>query len=205
MTPVRNIIFDLGGVLLDIDYDATRRAFEDLGVTRFEEQFSQFHANALFQRLETGAVAPGVFLAQLQELLPAPVPEQRLVDAWNAMLGGFRQPSLALLPALRNRYRTFLLSNTNEIHLEAFSRLYATHFPGALFDHLFDAAYYSHRIGERKPDASAFLYVLQQHDLAPADTLFIDDSLPNIEAARALGLQTVHLLPGMRVEEIGLI
>ncbi len=67
------------------------------------------------------------------------------------------------------------------------------------------AAYYSHRIGYRKPNASAFEYVLEKHKLIAAETVFIDDSINNIEAAQELGLQTIHLLPGMKVEELGLI
>jgi HAD superfamily hydrolase (TIGR01549 family) len=202
MAQLHNIIFDLGGVLLNINYDATAEAFHHLGVKDFNQWFSQYHANELFSGLETGIQAEESFVRQVQSLLPAPASETDILNAWNAMLLDFRISSLQYLQVLAKNFRLFLLSNTNEIHLRAFQRKYAELFPGQVLDDLFEAAYYSHRIGFRKPNAEAYQYVLERHNLLPKETLFIDDSLPNIEAAQKIGIQTIHLLPGLQIENL---
>ncbi len=203
MQTVKAIIFDLGGVLLDIDFRLTEKAFSDLGVSNFTSLFNQFHSNALFKKLETG-VDEEMFYDEFRTETGLSLTDEQIRDAWNALLLDFRLESLAVLPQLRSKYELYLLSNTNEIHLQEFQRRYALLGKNESFDALFDAAYYSHRIGERKPNASAFEYVLNKHGLEPATTLFIDDSINNIEAAAALRIQTVHLQPGMKVEELGL-
>jgi HAD superfamily hydrolase (TIGR01509 family) len=199
---MRNIIFDLGGVLLNIDYQATASAFHQLGVSDFNQWFSQYHANELFSGLETGIQEEEAFVKQIQYLLPKPASETAILNAWNAMLLDFRPASIAFLPQLAKTYRLFLLSNTNEIHLRAFQEKYTAFFEGRKLDDLFEAAYYSHRIGFRKPNPESYQYVLNQHHLKPQETLFIDDSLPNIEAAQKIGIQTIHLLPGLQIEDL---
>jgi glucose-1-phosphatase len=146
-----------------------------------------------------------LFYDDLRSATGLALTNEQIKDAWNALLLDFRPQSIAVLPQLKEKYELYLLSNTNEIHLQEFQHRYEVWRPGHVFDDLFDAAYYSHRIGHRKPNASAFEYVLQKHQLNAAETIFIDDSINNIEAAQQLGLQTVHLLPGMKVEELGLI
>lgn len=204
MKAVQNIIFDLGGVLLNIDYKATEQAFVQLGIQDFHTLFNQFHANELFSQLETGTVAEERFFEQLQESSGLQLKREDILKAWNAMLLDFRDESIAFLRSIRNRYGVYLLSNTNELHLQAFQLIFRQQYPESSLDDLFDAAYYSHRIGYRKPHKEAFEWVLRQHQLEPEQTLFIDDSLPNIEAAAQLQIQTVHLLPGMTVEALGL-
>lgn len=204
MQTIRSVIFDLGGVLLDIDFKLTEKAFEEIGVTNFHQFFNQFHSNDLFKKLETG-MEDELFYQDFRTATGLQLSNEQIRDAWNALLLDFRAESIAILPQLRNKYQLYLLSNTNEIHLQEFQRRYNILSPQRSFDELFDAAYYSHRIGHRKPNASAFEFVLEKHGLIAAETLFIDDSSNNIEAAQALGLQTVHLLPGMKVEELGLM
>jgi putative hydrolase of the HAD superfamily len=202
MPQLRNIIFDLGGVLLNIDYGATEKAFQQLGVEDFNSWFSQYHANELFSELETGVQQEKAFLQQIQSLLPNPVSETAILDAWNAMLLDFRSSSISYLPHLAKTHRLFLLSNTNEIHLRAFQTQYETVYDGKKLDDLFEAAYYSHRIGFRKPNPESYQFVLNTHRLQPEETLFVDDSLPNIEAAQKLGIKTLHLLPKLMIENL---
>ena len=204
MKTIKAIIFDLGGVLLDIDFRLTEKAFTDLGVKDFAAFFNQFHSNALFKKLETG-IDDHLFYDAFRSETGLALTNEKIREAWNALLLDFRVESLAVLPQLRQHYQLYLLSNTNEIHLQEFQRRYALLQREQAFDALFDAAYYSHRIGHRKPNASAFEYVMNAHQLNPAETIFIDDSVNNIEAAQQLGLQTIHLLPGMKVEELGLM
>ena len=204
MQQTKAIIFDLGGVLLNIDFRLSEKAFVELGVTNFADFFNQFHSNDLFRKLETG-MDDILFYNDFRSGTGLQLSDEQIRDAWNALLMDYRPESVAILPQLREKYKLYLLSNTNEIHLQEFQRRYEIWKPGELFDDLFDAAYYSHRIGHRKPNASAFEYVLEKHQLNATETLFIDDSINNIEAAQQLGLQTIHLQPGMKVEELGLI
>lgn len=203
MQQTKAIIFDLGGVLLNIDFKLSEKAFAELGITDFSSFFNQFHSNDLFRRLETG-MDDQLFYDDLRAATGLPLSDEQIKDAWNALLLDFRPESVAVLPQLREKYNLYLLSNTNEIHLQEFQRRYEAWRPGQVFDDLFDAAYYSHRIGHRKPNASAFEYVLEKHGLNATETIFIDDSINNIEAAQQLGLQTIHLVAGMKVEELGL-
>jgi FMN phosphatase YigB (HAD superfamily) len=204
MRQTKAIIFDLGGVLLNIDFRLSEKAFADLGLTNFADFFNQFHSNDLFRKLETG-MDDQLFYDDFRSGTGLQLSNEQIRDAWNALLLDYRTESVAVLPQLKEKYKLYLLSNTNEIHLREFQRRYDAWKPGEVFDDLFDAAYYSHRIGHRKPNASAFEYVLEKHNLIAAETIFIDDSINNIEAAQELGLQTIHLLPGMKVEELGLI
>jgi len=203
MKNIRNVIFDLGGVLFNINFSLTEKAFTELGVKDFSSFFTQFHSNDLFVKLETG-VDDDLFYEDFRTATGLQLSNDQIRDAWNALLLDFRMESIAALPELKSRYNLYLLSNTNEIHMQEFHRIYRTLFAESSFDDLFDAAYYSHRIGHRKPNAGAFEYVLEKHGLAAEETLFIDDSINNIEAAQKLGIQTVHLLPGMKIEELGL-
>lgn len=203
MQQTKAIIFDLGGVLLNIDFRLSEKAFAELGLTNFADFFNQFHSNDLFRKLETG-MDDDLFYDDLRTATGLSLSNEQIRDAWNALLQDYRPESVAVLPQLREKYKLYLLSNTNEIHLKEFQRRYELWKPGELFDDLFDAAYYSHRIGHRKPNASAFEFVLEKHQLNATETLFIDDSINNIEAAQQLGLQTIHLQPGMKVEELGL-
>lgn len=203
MKNIQNILFDLGGVLLNINYQRTENAFAALGIPNFHEQYHQFFANPLFSALETGQTDEADFFLQLSKQTGVTLTEQQITQAWNAMLLDWRTESIALLPQLAKQYRLFLLSNTNAIHHNAFQESYTKQFNQS-FDLHFEAAYYSHLIQQRKPHDAAFQYVLNQHQLNAATTLFIDDSLPNIEAAAALGFQTIHLTEGMRIETLGL-
>src|SRR5665213_1837028 len=116
MQNIENIIFDLGGVLLDIDYNLTRAVFEKLGVTHFDEMYSQANAGKLFQKLETGSIAEEEFYKQLNHSTSMNLSPEEIKEAWNAMLLTFREDSLQFLDQLKGKYKIFLLSNTNKIH-----------------------------------------------------------------------------------------
>lgn len=203
MKSIQNIIFDLGGVLLNIDFERSRKAFEQLGIGNFRDMISPTHANELFHTLETGIDIP-FFYDQFRAQTGTTLSNEVIEEAWSALLIDFRTQSVEKLKQLKNRYNVYLLSNTNEIHVQRIHQMFRTQFNGQEFEDHFHAAYYSQRIGVRKPDAKAWLHVLNAHALNPSETLFIDDGAANIEAARNLGMQTVHLLPSMRVEHLEL-
>ena len=200
MAATKNIIFDLGGVLLDIDYQKTIDAFEKLGLQHFEAMFSQFKADALFEKLETGHISETDFYAAVKQRSELPLSNIEIDDAWNALILNFRTGSLQLLEQLAANYKLYLLSNTNSIHLKYFKKLFTRETGKPFLDAYFIKAWYSNEVGLRKPGAEIFEYVLQEENLKAAETLFIDDTLMNIETAQGLGFKTHHLLPTERIE-----
>jgi len=190
MARIKNIIFDLGGVLLDLDYQRTTRAFIDLGVDDFESRFNQFHADALFSKLETGKIPESEFYAQLQKSIPVPLSEKQIETAWNAMMLGFRAECLLTLQQLSTRFNLFLLSNTNSIHLRCFRELFTRDTRLKELDPFFSKCWYSHLIGLRKPGKEVYEFVLGDAGLDAEETLFIDDSIHNLEGANGVGIKT---------------
>lgn len=204
MKNITAIIFDLGGVLLDIDYQKTKLAFENLGAKEFDEMYSQADADPLFQRLETGKVSEEDFHKAIKPFLHKDTTTLDINSAWNAMLLDFRKESLNELKTLKKRYKLYLLSNTNYIHLQEFKKIYKQTVDDVPFESLFDKVYYSHELGLRKPNVEPFQYVIKENNLIPAETLFIDDSLQNVQGAILAGLQGLHFTPDMKVETLGL-
>jgi putative hydrolase of the HAD superfamily len=200
MTQTKNIIFDLGGVLLDLDFKRTIDAFEKLGLQDFENMFSQFKADELFEKLETGRLTEADFYAAVKKRTEKTITEAEIDHAWNALILDFRIESLALLEKLAAGYKLFLLSNTNSIHLKYFKKLLTEQTGKPLLDAYFSKAWYSNEVGLRKPGAEIFEFALKAENLVAAETLFIDDTLINIETAQKLGFKTHHLLPTERIE-----
>jgi glucose-1-phosphatase len=203
MNTVSAVILDLGGVILNLDYNRTKTAFANLGVRDFDAYYTQFKGSPLFDDLETGKVSRGAFFDALRERSGLALTDDRITAAWNAMLLDFPPERVEYLKVLRKRYRLFLLSNTNEIHHEAFQRIFRGS-QGSTLDDLFDKAYYSHLIGARKPDAEAFRTILEEQGLKASETIFVDDTESNVGGAQELGIQTIHLQAPMRLEGLGL-
>jgi putative hydrolase of the HAD superfamily len=199
-----NIIFDLGGVILDVDYNLTRTAFEKLGVIHFDDMYSQANADQLFQKLETGEISEQRFYEELNRCTGLHLSAEEIRTAWNAMLLSFREKSLHFLEQIRPKYKIYLLSNTNYIHLNSFKETFHQKRRTKTFEEYFDKAFYSCEIGFRKPDAACYDWVTKELKIDSAKTLFIDDSLHNIEGAKKAGWQTVHLSNGMQIEDLGL-
>ena len=199
---IRHIIFDLGGVLLNIDYSATERAFEALDIPDFKQRYSQLRQNAFFDDWETGRIDREAFLSGIQGVSANNnLTEAQILEAWNAMLLDFPLRRLQLLQQLRGYYDLILLSNTNEVHEAAFNEILMRAHGIPSIAHFFDKVYYSHRVGMRKPDKEIFQHILDENSLKPEHTLFIDDSPQHIETAKSLGIQTIYLEPGMTIED----
>jgi glucose-1-phosphatase len=190
---VKNIIFDLGGVLINIDYKATENAFKNAGIRNFDELFSQAKQTRLFDNLEKGLVDEVTFKDGLRLLSNVNLSDKAIDDAWNAMLLDFPKHRVDLLQKVRNNYKTFLLSNTNELHIPAFENLIEKEYGISDFSSLFDKLYYSCRVQMRKPDKEIFELVIQENNLNPQETLFIDDSIQHVQGAQSVGLNAVHL------------
>jgi glucose-1-phosphatase len=199
---LKSIIFDLGGVLLDIDYYRPVQEFAALGLTGFENMYSQASANSLFERLETGNISNTAFLEAIASMAPQPLTHQQVTDAWNSILLRFRQQSMIFLESLRQRYNIYLLSNTNNIHLEQIQKILRQDTGKQNLDDYFTKAWYSSKLGLRKPERDIYEFVLGDGGLKAAETLFIDDSAQNIEAAAALGIKTHLLQPSEAIENL---
>lgn len=201
--PVKAIIFDLGGIFLNIDYQRTENAFLTLGVKDFARYFQQQHSNPLFEDLETGKVNATEFYTRFREQTGMPLTNEQIQDAWNAMLLDFPKERLEWLREIGEKYPIYLYSNTNIIHYEAFMNDFVAKF-GFDFNNLFRTAYYSHTLGLRKPYPASYLAILEREGLEAASTLFIDDTPKNIAGAQQAGLQTLLLNDGRTVLELNL-
>ena len=189
---VKNILFDLGGVLFHIDYQRTIKAFQKLGLTDFEAHFTQHQQNDLFDAFETGKVSAKYFVGELQKLLPH-CSEQQIIDAWNTMLIGIPKENLDLLEKLSIDYRLFLLSNANSLHIQFVNVFLQKTYGIASMNGFFEKAFYSYEIGMRKPHKETFEWVMNDACIKANETLFIDDTAQHIVGAKASGLKTHHL------------
>lgn len=204
MQNINSIIFDLGGVILNIDYNKTSEAFKNLGVINIDEMYSQSSANQLFQNLEEGKISEIEFFDSIREESGIILTNEEIINAWNKMLLSICKETLGYIKTLRSKYKVYLLSNTNTIHLKQFYHIYDQTIGKEPFDSLFDATYYSHLIGIRKPKAAAYEYVIDKNDLKVNECVFIDDSIQNIEGAKLAGLNTIFFTSEMRVATLGL-
>ncbi len=187
------IVFDLGGVLLNIDYALTQQAFAELGIADVKALYSKAAQNGLFDQVEIGAISPAEFRQALRAYLPTDVSDQEIDAAWNALIQSMPASRLESVNQLRADHKTCILSNTNEIHIPCFEALIER--DGLMFEYrnAFDQIFYSSRIGMRKPDKKAFEHVLGRMDTAPRRALFFDDSIQHIESAKDLGINSYYL------------
>ncbi|HET6993322.1 MAG TPA: HAD family phosphatase [Chitinophagaceae bacterium] len=201
MKDIKNIIFDLGGVILNIDTRKTAMALEELGVKDLKGHLSQPALVSFFNDYETGKIDDNAFVRKLQSLAGEGTTEQHIIDAWNALLLDFPSERIELLRSLRKKYRLFLLSNTNEIHYKQFQQqIYLQ--TGSYLEDLFERTYYSHTINLRKPDVACYQFVIKENKLNPSETIFVDDSEVNITGAREAGLLTEHIHAGRSIMDI---
>lgn len=202
MTTIKNIIFDLGNVLMNIDYAYTTNAFKNLGYSDFERMYSMFKSNKVFDNLETGHISTTDFYKYMVDAGDGKVSQEDITSAWNAMLIDFRLESFAYLKELRKSHRLFLLSNTNAIHKEAFDKIFEMETGMPSMNVFFEKAYYSNEVGFRKPNVSIFEFILNDAGILAEETFFVDDLYPNIETAKKLGFKTHLLLPGEKIENL---
>ncbi len=190
---IKNIIFDLGNVIIDVDDRHYHAALQKLGVNAAHDIYTLQKQNTLCEQFERGEIKPAQFLKALGGYTQhIDATEEALQQAWEAMIEDSAQHRLNTLVALRDQYQIYLLSNTNQIHYDFINRLFSERYAIASLDDLFDKAYYSFRLGIRKPDVKIFKHVLKENKLDPQQTLFVDDLDKNIQSAATLGLQTHH-------------
>ena len=192
---IRNIIFDLGGVILNIDPQLTKDAFLKLGWNDFYEDNNQLFIKELFRNLEKGSSSPEVFREDIRKMIDAQREDIEIDTAWSAMILDIPPERVRYLEELKKSYKLYLLSNTNEIHRIKFHRDFEADFGYSLYD-LFEHNFYSHEMGMRKPNPLIYLQALKEADLVPEETLFIDDMEENTEAAKTTGMKVLNIEPG---------
>ncbi len=189
-TSIRNIIFDFGGVLINLDYSLTNKAFRELGFD-IDKHFTQLQQSNLFNEYETGKVSSAFFYNELRQLGGNHLTDEQLATAWSAMILDLPLERVEMLKQLKKKYNLYLLSNTNQTHYDSFAPYLDKLLGEGVWDALFNKVYYSHRIGLRKPDKEIFEYVVSDARLQPQQCLYLDDLEKNLIAPAAMGMQTV--------------
>jgi len=191
MQNIKNIIFDYGNVIFSIDFTLAQKAFSALGINNSDQFFGHLQQDAIFDAFDRGEITAAQFRDRLREVTGNKnLTDQQIDNAWNSMLLGIAKGNHELLLKLKAKYRTFLMSNINDIHYSHIMNYLRREFNFEGNDHLFEKVYYSHLVGKRKPDTAFFQQLLDENNLNPAETLFIDDSPQHLEGAKKLGIQT---------------
>lgn len=191
---IKNIVFDLGDVIINIDVPRTAQAFASLSGRELAEVTRLFKEADVFSRFETGQLDAPAFRTYLRELLESTHWEDHALDtAWNTLLLDIPAERIDLIKKLSTRYRLFLLSNTSSIHVEAVNEILHRTSGVRKLNDLFERLFLSYEMGVMKPHAVIYEKVLAEAGINARETLFLDDNPDNIRAAAELGIQTIHV------------
>jgi FMN phosphatase YigB (HAD superfamily) len=186
---IDTIIFDFGDIFINLDKQATIDGLQRLGLSSWNEDLDQLNIS-----FEKGQISRDNFLLGIQKHIPNATIDE-ILAAWNAVLLDFPLPRLEFLQLLSQKYRLFLLSNTDAIHIDHFEQREGASFYGDFYQ-CFEKVYFSYEMGMRKPDAEIYNALIRLHELSPKRTLFVDDKKDNTDAAKTLGLQVWNLQVG---------
>ena len=202
LTNIKNIIFDLGKVLLNLDFNATIEEFRNLGFNGNVLDHALVYKDPVFHELETGKITPAEFCNKVRKILNNPeINDLQIEDAWYAMIKDIPASRVEVLQKLAKTYNVYLFSNTNQIHIERLHHQFRADF-GFEFPSLFVKDFYSHEIHFSKPDVNSYLKVIELSGVIPGETLFVDDLEKNIDGAQNAGLKTFWLRECMEMAEI---
>jgi len=202
MQTFRNLIFDIGNVIIDIDYLVTIGEFQKLSAVDFSEIVSYSNQHKIFDLFETGKLTAQEFRNELKKFLKKGTTDEEITRAWNSILIHYPEKKIELLNELKNHYKVFALSNINEIHVDSINQAAKEKFKTDSFGSFFHHAYYSNEIGFRKPDKEIYEFVLQKENLKAEETFFVDDKAENVEAAKALGIRGYQLTNRDKLHEL---
>ncbi|RQO70262.1 HAD family phosphatase [Pedobacter sp. KBW06] len=192
MKKIKNIIFDYGNVIFEIDFKRAQTALVQLGITNIEDFFAHKSHHNIFNNFETAAISPAEFRAGIREASSnKEITDEQIDAAWNSLLIGVPPNVHEVLLKVKEKYRTFLLSNNNEIHYNWIVDYLKREFDMPDNSSLFERAYYSQQMFLRKPHVEIFEQVLAENKLDPEETLFIDDSPQHLVGAKQAGMQTL--------------
>ncbi len=197
---IKNIIFDLGGVIYDIRYENIPEAFARMGAGNLVSLYSKAKQTDFIDRYEEGLISSDDFCEEIRRLSEVPLTNEQIKEAWNAILIDVPAPRVDFLLKLKERYNLYLFSNTNQFNYDCFTAHLKQKYGFDFFETIFKAAYFSHILHIRKPKVEGFQRIMQEQQLNPAETLFIDDSPQHVEGARRCGLQAYHLQDERSIE-----
>jgi len=196
---IKNVIFDMGGVLVDLDGERCMAAFEEIGATPIVDYVRNHLTADLFYDIEIGNITTEDFCNEVRRMSNIDVSNERIIWAWNELLsGGIADEKKRRMLALKEQgYRLFLLSNTNDMH---WVKCRDEHFPLADkgTDHYFEKVFLSYEMKLAKPGVEIFEETIRQAGIVAEESIFIDDSAPNLEGAALAGLHTFHECDGHR-------
>ena len=198
---IRNIVFDLGGVLVDLDFKAAINGLQKAGFANVKEQLQAFDCEGIFQKFELGEMSADEFRSAIRENSTVSLTDEEVDGLWNAMLLEVPREKLELILHLRGKYMVYLLSNTNSIHWDYVCKN-AFNYRGFRVNDYFEETFLSFEMHLAKPDKAIFEKVLEEANLLPEETLFIDDSEANCKAASELGIHTHHYHIGEDLKEL---
>lgn len=202
MAKFKNLVFDIGNVIVDIDFEVIVAEFQKLATINFSEILSFSKQTELFDHMDRGTVTAAQFRQELKKHLKPGVSDEEINRAWNSILISYPPHKFDLLRDLKLRYRTFALSNINELHVEEINKAARSKFGEKDFNSFFHKAYYSNEIGHRKPDRQIYEHIMQAENLNPAETFFVDDKEENIITAQNLGWQAYQLKERDKLHEL---
>ena len=188
---IKNIVFDLGGVLVDLDFKAAINGLQKAGFANVKEQLQAFDRDGIFQKFELGEMTAEEFRTAIRENSSVELTDEEVDALWNAMLLEVPREKLELILHLRGKYMVYLLSNTNSIHWDYVCKN-AFNYRGFRVNDYFEETFLSYEMHLAKPDKAIFEKVLQDANLLPEETLFIDDSEANCKAAEEVGIHAHH-------------
>ena len=203
---IKNIVFDLGGVLCGLDAERCIRAFHQIGAEEVAVYVEEHRVEDLFLQSELGYITTEEFCEEVRRITQRPIDDEKIVWAWNELLTGITPERRQAVLELSKTYRLFVLSNTNDMHWKKWETEAPSNLPpeGEATDpthpskqhhfsnSMFEKCFLSYELHLAKPQREIFEAVLQQADIKADETLFIDDSLKNCQAAEALGIHTYH-------------
>ena len=191
---ISTLIFDFGGVLIDLDMNQSILNFKKLGVENVENYLSNFGQSGFFMQLEKGKISAEEFRSEIRKMTTNSITDKEIDDAWNAFLVRIPSEKLDIVYQLRKKFRVIMLSNTNAIHFPYAERTFFS-YKNRGIDEYFDKCYRSYDMKMAKPDAEIFEAILSQEQVAANQCLLLDDGPKNIEQAQKLGFQTYFVDP----------
>ena len=201
-TTINNILFDLGGVILDINVQATLKQFYELDFPAELLQYPHNMTTDLFYKYETGRIGTDEFRDEIRRVTGIDVSDKELDGAWNAMIVSIPEGRTRLLKRLQERYDLYMLSNTSPLHAPVYEKMYLEA-SGISMHEAFKKIYYSFETGCHKPDHEAWEYVINDAGILPRETLFLDDNIHNINASQELGFQAIHIHERTSLMDLG--
>ena len=199
---LKNILFDLGGVILDLNVHGTLESFLHMGFPKELLSYPENFYTDIFYNYETGRASTAEFRDSVRAYSGVDFSDEAFDEAWCKMLARVPKQRAMLLHSLAKKYDLYMLSNTSELHINKFTQMFRD-IAGFSLSDVFKHCFYSFETGLHKPDEEAFRHVLDTAGILPEETLFLDDNIHNIKSAQSLGFNVIHISENLKMEDVG--